>query len=166
MVGQELGGRRRRCASRRRSARRTTGRVEARADLDALDGVDRHHRRGEVGVELAVDRRAPAGGTPSATSSMMAPIGGAGLADAVEILLPARGDDGVRAEERVFVGLSQSKLARSIQCGPICTSAPRMVTPGQHLPRDGAGGDPRGGLAGRGTPAAAVVADAVLRRDR
>jgi hypothetical protein len=30
------------------------------ADLDALDRVDRHHRGGEVGVELAVDRRAEA----------------------------------------------------------------------------------------------------------
>jgi hypothetical protein len=42
-------------------------RAKAGADLDALDGVDRHHRRGDVLVELAVDRRAEAGGTPSAT---------------------------------------------------------------------------------------------------
>ena len=33
---------------------------EAGADLDALDRVDRHHRAGDVGVELAVDRLAPA----------------------------------------------------------------------------------------------------------
>ena len=36
-------------------------RGEAGADLDALDRVDRHERRGELGVELGVDRRAPAG---------------------------------------------------------------------------------------------------------
>ena len=34
---------------------------EALADLDALDRVDRHQRRGDIGVELAVDRRAEAG---------------------------------------------------------------------------------------------------------
>jgi hypothetical protein len=38
------------------------------ADLDALDGVDRHHRGGEVGVELAVDRRAEACGHAAAPS--------------------------------------------------------------------------------------------------
>ena len=34
-------------------------RREAVADLDSLDGVDPHQRRGEFRVELAVDRRAP-----------------------------------------------------------------------------------------------------------
>ena len=34
---------------------------EALADLDALDRIDRHHRRGDVLVELAVDRRAEPG---------------------------------------------------------------------------------------------------------
>ena len=33
-------------------------RGETLADLDALDGIDAHQRRGEVGVELAVNRRA------------------------------------------------------------------------------------------------------------
>ena len=50
------------CASRRRSPRRVSAAArEAGADLDALDRVDAHQRRGEIGVELAVDRRAPAG---------------------------------------------------------------------------------------------------------
>jgi len=31
------------------------------ADFDALDGIDRHHRRRQVGIELAVERRAPSG---------------------------------------------------------------------------------------------------------
>ena len=35
---------------------------EARADLHALGGVDRHQGAGQLGVELAVDGRAPAGG--------------------------------------------------------------------------------------------------------
>ncbi len=50
------------------------GRLEAGADLDGLHRIDRHHRRGEVGAELAVDRGAPAGrGAPSATTSITAP---------------------------------------------------------------------------------------------
>ena len=36
-------------------------RAEAGADLDAFDRVDRHDRRGQLGVELGIDRRAPAG---------------------------------------------------------------------------------------------------------
>ncbi len=35
-------------------------RGEAVADLDALDRVDAHHRGGQIGVELGIDRRAPA----------------------------------------------------------------------------------------------------------
>ncbi len=37
------------------------GRGEAVADLDALDRIDAHQRGGEIGVELAVDRRAQPG---------------------------------------------------------------------------------------------------------
>ena len=37
------------------------GRREAGADLDALHRIDAHQRRGEIGVELAVDRRAEPG---------------------------------------------------------------------------------------------------------
>ena len=37
------------------------GRRKARADLDALHRVDRHQRAGDLGIELGVDRRAPAG---------------------------------------------------------------------------------------------------------
>ena len=46
---------------------------EAGADLDALHRVDAHHRAGEVGVELAVDRLAQPAGTPLATTSITAP---------------------------------------------------------------------------------------------
>ena len=46
---------------------------EAVADLHALDRVDRHHRRGELAIELAVDRLAPARRHPSATTVTRAP---------------------------------------------------------------------------------------------
>ncbi len=50
-------------ASRRRSLRRVSAAApKPGADLDALDRVDAHHRRGEVGIELGVERRAPSGG--------------------------------------------------------------------------------------------------------
>ena len=35
-------------------------RREACADFDALDGVDAHHRVRDIGVELVIDRFAPA----------------------------------------------------------------------------------------------------------
>ena len=38
------------------------GRTHAGADLDALHRVDAHHRLGEIGVQLVVDRIAEAGG--------------------------------------------------------------------------------------------------------
>ncbi len=47
--------------------------LEAVADLHALHRVDRHEGRGDVLVELAVDRRAEPGGTPSACTSITAP---------------------------------------------------------------------------------------------
>jgi hypothetical protein len=36
-------------------------RIEAVADLDTLDGIDRHQRRCEIAIELAVDGLAPTG---------------------------------------------------------------------------------------------------------
>ena len=81
------------CGSRRRSRSRSAPpRAMPVADLDPLDRVDRHHRRGEVGVELAVDRRAePRRARPSATTSITAPTRIAGLAQLVEIARPAVG---------------------------------------------------------------------------
>ena len=35
-------------------------RIEAGADLHALDGIDAHHGMGDIGVEAVKDRRAPA----------------------------------------------------------------------------------------------------------
>ena len=68
---------------------RQRGGGEAVADLHALHGIDGHQRGGDIGVELAVDRRAQPGGTPSATTSITAPSRRAGLADLSEVGLPA-----------------------------------------------------------------------------
>ncbi len=70
---------------------------EAVADLDALDGVDAHQRGGDLGVELAVDRRAPAGGHALGDDLDHRADRGAGLADRVEIVRELADRLGVRA---------------------------------------------------------------------
>ena len=97
-------------------------RREAVADLDALDGVDRHQRRGEVGVELAVDRRAEARRHALGDDLDHGADRGAVLADAVEIvsknaaalasgqkngLLPTSSQSQLRAVDRVRPHLHQ-----------------------------------------------------------
>src|SRR5262249_53568888 len=61
-------------------------RVEPGADLDALDGVDRHHRAGEVAIELVVDRLAEAGGDAARDHLDHRPGGRAGLTHPVEVI--------------------------------------------------------------------------------
>ena len=61
-------------------------RLEAVADLDALDGVDRHQAGGDVLVELGVDRRAEAGRNALGDDLDHRADRGARLADAVEIV--------------------------------------------------------------------------------
>ena len=98
-------------------------RGEAVADLDALDRVDRHHRRGEVGVELGVDRRAPAGGNAGRDAFDHRAERGAGLARLVDQLLPARRRRGVGAEEGIGVDLPRRRRRpRSIASPPISTT--------------------------------------------
>ena len=119
--------------SRWRSPCRARRRGETVADLDALDGVDRHHRPGEVAVELGVDRGAEAGRHAFRDDLDHRPDGGP--------LLPQSSSSSshpprlrVRTQEWVAeLTSSQSQLARSTLCGPICTSAPRTVMPGKIL---------------------------------
>src|SRR5713101_1256175 len=80
-------------------------RRKAGADLDALDGIDAHQRGGEIAVELAVDRRAEAGGNTLRDDLDDGADGGAALADVVEIRLEAPGLLGIGTEERVAVDL-------------------------------------------------------------
>ena len=137
---------------------------EAGADLDALDGVDPHQRR-RRGRRRACRRsaRPRPGGTPSATTSITAPIEEPALRTLVEIALRRTAAASASGQKNGLRGdLVPVPAARSIACGPICTSAPRIVTPGEDLARDGAGRDARRGLARRRAPAAAIVADAVL----
>ena len=139
------------------------GRGEPGADLDTLDRVDRHHRAGEIAVELVVDRLAEPGRNAARDDLDDRAGRRAGLAHAVEIIGPAQRRRGVRAPERVVLDRP-----------PIPGGAVDRVRPDLHqraadrhvgaedLARHRAGGDARGGLARRGAAAAAIVADAVF----
>ena len=138
---------------------------EALADLDALHRVDRHQRRGDLGIELAVDRRAQAGRDAFGHHLDHRAGRGTGLAHLGQVALPtASRSAGSGQKNGLSSTASQSQRARSMRCGPICTSAPRMRTAvAQHLARHAAGGDAHRGLARRGPAAAAIVADAVFQ---
>ena len=136
---------------------------EAVADLDALDRVDAHQRGGDLRVELAVDRRAPTRRRALRDDFQHRPDRGARLADRVEVMDEAPDRLGVRREERIARDLVpipmravDDELAHLHQRGA-------HLDAGNHLARDRAGGDPRGGLARRGAPAAAKVANPVFR---
>src|SRR5208337_2429168 len=141
---------------------REFGGREAVADLDALDRIDAHQRAREFGVELAVDRRAPAGGNALGHDLDHGADRRSGLADVVEVVGEPRGRGGVRTEERIFadrvpvpVGAVDLQLAELHQC-----AADRHT--GNRLSRDGARHDARRRLARRGAAAASVVPDAVF----
>ena len=75
---------------------------EAGADLHPLGGVDRHQGAGQFRVELAVDRRAPAGRNAHGLDLDDGAGGGAGLAGRLQVLFPDRDDAGVGRPEGVF----------------------------------------------------------------
>ena len=78
---------------------------KAIADFNAFDGIDPHEGRGQIGVELAVNRRAPACGDVFGNDFDHSPDRGAGFTDAVEITLIELRHFSVRAEKRVIVDL-------------------------------------------------------------
>ncbi len=144
------------------------GRGEAGADLDALDRVDAHHRRGEIGVELVVDRLAqarrhaarPRPRSPRRSTSRPC----ARRRDSLPRLrhLP------VGAPERIVLDRVPIPVSRGRSgAGPSGRARRGSLTPvAQDLARDRAGGDAHRGLARRGAAAAAIIADAVFRPDR
>ncbi len=57
------------------------------ADLDALHGIDAHHRGGQFLVEFCIERRPQPAGTPLAVTSITAPQEDPAFTNAVEIVL-------------------------------------------------------------------------------
>src|SRR6185437_2487898 len=138
-------------------------RTGARADLHRLDGIDSHERAGDIGIEAIEDRLAEAGryarrnhGHPGAERIAFR----AQLPDEhLELRDPRR----IGTEERVLVGECriarfQSQGAHLAQVAVDPDAEPRC----QVFAGDRPGRDPHHRLAGRRSPAAAVVAQAVF----
>src|SRR6185437_10850720 len=136
---------------------------EAGADLDAFDGVDAHHRLGELGIELVRGRITEAG--PHAARHHL--DDGAGrralLARVVEEAFPALHHLPVGAPEGIIVDRVPLPARAVDGMRPDLDQGAADGDAGtQDLARYGAGGNARRGLARRGAAAAAVVADAVF----
>src|ERR1019366_6763535 len=135
---------------------------KAVADLHALDRVDAHQGAGQIAVELGIDWRAETRRHAFRHDLDHRAAGRAGLTHAVEIRLEKLRLLGVRAEERIIADLVPVP-ARAVDF--VRTHLDERAAHGQaghDLARDGAGSDPRRGLARRGAPAAAIIGDAVF----
>src|SRR5579871_526120 len=138
------------------------GRAEAGADFDAFDGIDAHQRRGEVTVELAVDRRAEAGRDTFSDDLDDRPDRRAFLAQVVEIIAKHCSQLGIGTEERILVDLVPVP-PRAID--PMRAHLDQSATNFQirnDFTRDGACGYTHCGLACRLPAAAAIIAQAIF----
>src|SRR5829696_2840319 len=130
-------------------------RAETGADLDPLDGVDRHHRAREIAVELVVDRLAEPSGDAARHHLDHGARRRTRFADGVEIVGPARRHGAVGAPERVV--LDRRPVPRgAVDCvrPDLHQRAADRDAGAEDFPRDRAGRYPRGGLARRGAAAA------------
>ena len=138
-------------------------RGEAGADLDALHRVDSHHRRGEVGVEAAVDRLAPSDRHALRDRGDARAAGIARLPERIHETLEFGNDRRVGREERIGVDVLEAFERNRVRPDLRQVAADGdPVALAEPLARDRARGDAHRGLAGRRSAAAAVVADAVL----
>src|SRR5579875_3533504 len=142
---------------------RQRSRSHARADLDALDGVDAHHRLGEIGIELVVDRLAQSRGNAGGVDLDDRAGARARLAHLVEEALPFFCGPGIGAEEGIGVHRPPVPARPVDRMGAdLDERAADGHAVAQHLACDRAGGDARSGLARRGATAAAVIANAIF----
>src|SRR5690606_11989452 len=137
--------------------------AEAVADLDALHGVDAHHRARDLGVELVEDRLAES--RRDAGRDHVDPCAD-GVAFAAQLdheRLEPFDLRRIRAEERVRIDgieIHRVELDRT-ELGEITANANTDALE-QVFPRDRAGRDPHRGLAGGGPSAAAIISEPVL----
>ena len=124
---------------------------EAGTDLHTLDRVDAHHCRGQLGVELGVDRCAPAGRHVLGPGANQGADRIALLAQGIHVVLELGHARRVRTEERVVVDRFGDEVF-------IADDLAELTQPGgdpdtelllQVLCRQRAGGDPHRGLASR-----------------
>src|SRR5262249_3575228 len=134
----------------------------ADADLNGFDRVDAHHGCGQILVELAIDRRSPAGWHAVRHDLDHRPHRSTALADVIELARPGLDDAGVGRKERVLLRLVPRPAAAIDAVLPDLDECAAHRDAGDDLAGDGTGSDPCRRLAGARASAAAVVADAVL----
>src|SRR5258706_4448502 len=136
---------------------------ESGSDLNTLHGVDAHHRRREVRIELAVDRLAPTHRDAARADFDTRAARIAGLAQAVHERLEF-GHGGHAGDEEwvcvdMFPALERDDVGAKLR--EMAANA-NTVALGQPFPGDGAGGNAHRGLARRLPAAAAVITNAVF----
>src|SRR5207302_1634852 len=138
-------------------------RREAGADLHAFYGIDAHHRRGDVRVEPAVHRLAPADRDAARDDVDARAAGIARSAQLVHELLEPRHDGRVRRKKRILVdripGLERDPVRPELCEMPADLDPVALAQP---LLGDRAGGDADRRLARGGAAGAAMVAQAVF----
>src|SRR6185312_3433380 len=142
---------------------RQCGRGKAVADLDAFHRIDAHHRRREIGVELAVERLTESSGHTACHDFDHRAGGRAALAHVIEIAFPGLRGLTVGRPERIVVDRVPVPARAVDLVGPDLDQRAANDNAGaEYLARDGASGDAHRGLARRLAAAAAIIADAVF----
>src|SRR4051812_35086612 len=138
-------------------------RAEPGADLHAFHRVDRHHRAGDVGIEPAIDRLAPADRHALRDHVDARAARVAALAQLVNDLFQLGNTLRIGRKERIAIHFVP-RLERDLGLPQRSEIAPHRdaVFFLQPLLRDRARRDAHHGLARRGAAAAACVADAVF----
>ena len=137
--------------------------AETVADLHALDRVDTHQRLGDIRIEAVEDGFTPARRHAGGDDVDARTNGVAVASQGVDVVLEFAQACGLGAEERVRIGgiqvlAGQPDRAHLSQIA-LDTHAEAL---GEHPACDRTRGHPHGGLAGRRTAAAAIVAHAVF----
>src|SRR5258707_1175370 len=135
---------------------------KSRADLNTLDGIDAHQSRGEITVELAVNRRTETNGYAFRDNLDDRSDGGAALANVVEVALEELCLLRIRTEERVALDLVPVP-PRALDAVFAHLDQRAAYRKARHdFARDRARSNPHGGLARGLTPPAAIIAYAVF----
>src|ERR1700722_18226798 len=135
---------------------------KARANFHALDRVDAHQRARDLGVELAVDRRAPAGWRAFRDDLEHRADRRSGFANPIEIVGEALRGCRVRAKERIAMNFAPVPTrAIDLMRADLNERAANRHS-GNDLARDRAGGDSHRGLSRRRPAAPAIVAQAIF----
>src|SRR5215472_7328447 len=137
-------------------------RRKASADLDPFDGIDAHESRGEIAVELAVNRRAETNRHAFRDDLDDGAHGGTALADVVEIFFEEFRLLRIRTEERIALDLIPAP-ARALDLVLAHLDQRATDRHARHdFARDRAGGNTHGGLSRRLAAAAAIITNAVF----